>query len=179
MESGMSKSFCLVMLACFGTAAVVAQTPASAVVYRCPGNPVLYTDAISAKEAKDKNCKVLDGAPITVIQGPKPRVAASASASPSPSPSPVAGPSGTRVDPVDQRARDSDSRLILDAELKREEERLAVMKTEFSNGQPERRGDEKNYQKFLDRVGDMKSAIARKESDIAAIKRELIKLSAR
>ena len=171
MESGMSKSFCLVMLACFGTAAVVAQTPASAVVYRCPGNPVLYTDAISAKEAKDKNCKVLDGAPITVIQGPKPRVAASAS--------PVAGPSGTRVDPVDQRARDSDSRLILDAELKREEERLAVMKTEFSNGQPERRGDEKNYQKFLDRVADMKSAIARKESDIAAIKRELIKLSAR
>ena len=175
MESGMSKSFCLVMLACFGTAAVVAQTPASAVVYRCPGNPVLYTDAISAKEAKDKNCKVLDGAPITVIQGPKPRVAASGS----PSPSPAAGPSGTRVDPVDQRARDSDSRLILDAELKREEERLAVMKTEFSNGQPERRGDEKNYQKFLDRVGDMKSAIARKESDIAAIKRELIKLSAR
>ena len=175
MESGMSKSFCLVMLACFGTAAVVAQTPAPAVVYRCPGNPVLYTDAISAKEAKDKNCKVLDGAPITVIQGPKPRVAASGS----PSPSPAAGPSGTRVDPVDQRARDSDSRLILDAELKREEERLAVMKTEFSNGQPERRGDEKNYQKFLDRVGDMKSAIARKESDIAAIKRELIKLSAR
>ena len=177
MESGMSKSFCLVMLACFGTAAVVAQTPAPAVVYRCPGNPVLYTDAISAKEAKDKNCKVLDGAPITVIQGPKPRVAASAS--PSPSPSPVAGPSGTRVDPVDQRARDSDSRLILDAELKREEERLAVMKTEFSNGQPERRGDEKNYQKFLDRVADMKSAIARKESDIAAIKRELTKLLAR
>ena len=171
MESGMSKSFCLVMLACFGTAAVVAQTPASAVVYRCPGNPVLYTDAISAKEAKDKNCKVLDGAPITVIQGPKPRVAASAS--------PVTGPSGTRVDPADQRARDSDSRLILDAELKREEERLAVMKTEFSNGQPERRGDEKNYQKFLDRVADMKSAIARKESDIAAIKRELTKLSAR
>ena len=175
MESGMSKSFCLVMLACFGTAAVVAQTPAPAVVYRCPGNPVLYTDAISAKEAKDKNCKVLDGAPITVIQGPKPRVAASGS----PSPSPAAGPSGTRVDPVDQRARDSDSRLILDAELKREEERLAVMKTEFSNGQPERRGDEKNYQKFLDRVADMKSAIARKESDIAAIKRELTKLLAR
>ena len=175
MESGMTKSFCLVMLTCFGTAAVVAQTAASAVVYRCPGNPVLYTDAISAKEAKDKNCKVLDGAPITVIQGPKPRVAASAT----PGPSPVAGPSGTRVDPVDQRARDSDSRQILDAELKREEERLAVMKIEFSNGQPERRGDEKNYQKFLDRVADMKSAIARKESDIAAIKRELIKLSAR
>lgn len=169
MESGMSKSFWLAVLACLHAVASVAQTAASVVVYRCPGNPVLYTDAISAKEAKDKNCKVLDGAPITVIQGPKPRVAASA----------VAGPTATRVDPADQRARDSDSRLILDAELKREEDRLAVMKTEFSNGQPERRGDEKNYQKYLDRVADMKSAIARKESDIAAIKRELTKLSAR
>ena len=169
MESGMSKSFWLTMLACFYTVGGLAQTAASAVVYRCPGNPVLYTDAISAKEARDKGCKVLDGAPITVIQGPKPRIAASA----------VAGPTGTRVDPADQRVRDSDSRLILDAELKREEERLAVMKTEFSNGQPERRGDEKNYQKYLDRVADMKSAIARKESDIAAIKRELTKLSSR
>ena len=171
MELGMSKRFCLAMLACVCTAAGIAQTAAPAVVYRCPGNPVLYTDAISAKEAKDKNCKVLDGAPITVIQGPKPRVAASAGA--------VAGPTGARVDPADQRARDSDSRLILDAELKREEDRLSVMRTEFGNGQPERRGDEKNYQKFLDRVADMKSAIARKESDIAAIKRELTKLSAR
>ena len=171
----MSKSFWLAMLACFYTVAGIAQTPASVVVYRCPGNPVLYTDAISAKEAKDKNCKVLDGAPITVIQGPKPRVAASAVAGPTKS----TGPAGSRVDPVDQRARDSDSRLILDAELKREEDRLSVMRTEFGNGQPERRGDEKNYQKFLDRVADMKSAIARKESDIAAIKRELTKLSAR
>ena len=175
MESGMSKSFWLAMLACFYTIDGIAQTAASAVVYRCPGNPVLYTDAISAKEAKDKGCKVLDSAPITVIQGPKPRIAASAVVGPT-GPS---GPTGTRVDPVDQRARDSDSRLILDAELKREEDRLAVMKTEFSNGQPERRGDEKNYQKYLDRVADMKSAIARKESDIAAIKRELTKLSAR
>ena len=178
MESGMSKSFWLAMLACFCTVDGIAQTAASAVVYRCPGNPVLYTDAISAKEAKDKGCKVLDGAPITVIQGPKPRIAASAVVGPT-GLSGSTGSTGTRVDPIDQRARDSDSRLILDAELKREEDRLAVMKIEFSNGQPERRGDEKNYQKYLDRVADMKSAIARKESDIAAIKRELTKLSAR
>jgi len=174
----MSKSFWLAMLACFYTVAGIAQTPAPVVVYRCPGNPVLYTDAISAKEAKDKGCKVLDNAPITVIQGPKPRTAASAVAGPT-RPTGSTGSTGTRVDPVDQRARDSDSRLILDAELKREEDRLAVMKTEFSDGQPERRGDEKNYQKYLDRVADMKSAIVRKEGDIAAIKRELTKLSAR
>ncbi|HEY9238013.1 MAG TPA: hypothetical protein VIP10_04155, partial [Burkholderiaceae bacterium] len=80
-----------------------------------------------------------------------------------------------RIDPADQRARDSDARRILEAELRREEERLAAMKVEFNNGEPERQGNEKNYQKYLDRVADMKSAIGRKEGDIAALKREIAK----
>ena len=49
------------------------------------------------------------------------------------------------------------------------------MRTEFNNGQPERQGNEKNYQKYLDRVADMKTAIARKEGDIGALKREIAK----
>ena len=49
------------------------------------------------------------------------------------------------------------------------------MKTDYNNGQPERQGNEKNYQKYVDRVADMKSAIDRKESDIAALKREIAK----
>ena len=40
----------------------------------------------------------------------------------------------------------------------------------------ERRGDERNYQKYLDRVNDMKAALTRKEADVASIKRELSKL---
>ena len=43
-----------------------------------------------------------------------------------------------------------------------EEEKLAVLQKEFNNGEPERQGDERNYQKYLDRVGDMSAAIARK-----------------
>ena len=43
-------------------------------------------------------------------------------------------------------------------------------------GKPERRGDERNYQKYIDRVAEMKAALARKESDVAAIKREIAKL---
>ena len=52
---------------------------------------------------------------------------------------------------------------------------LAAMKADYNNGEPERQGNEKNYQKYLDRVADMKSAIARKEGDIAALKREIAK----
>ena len=151
-------------------------------VYRCPGNPVLYTDALTAKEARDRGCRTLEGAPITVLQGPKPPAPAAA---PSPArPAQTAsreGPPGARsseerVPPAEQRARDSDARRILEGELKREEERLAALQKEFNNGEPERRGDERNYQKYVDRVAEMKASIARKEADIAAIKRELAKL---
>ncbi len=102
-----------------------------------------------------------------------------------PSPRPLAGTSpnaaasrasDAKVDAGEQRARDSDARKILDAELKREEAKLAELQKEFNNGEPERRGDERNYQKYLDRVAEMKAAIARKQSDVAALKRELAKL---
>jgi hypothetical protein len=75
-----------------------------------------------------------------------------------------------------QKARDSDARRILEAELKRDEQALADMKREYNNGEPERRGDERNYARYLERVAEMKAAIGRKEADIAAIRRELAKL---
>ena len=88
----------------------------------------------------------------------------------------AAGGSGVRVDPVAQRARDTDARRILEGELHNEEGKLGAMEKEFNGGQPERQGDEKNYQKYLDRVEQMRAAIARKQTDIAAIRREIQKL---
>jgi len=137
-------------------------------VYRCPGNPVLYTDTLSAKEAKDKGCRTLEGAPITVIQSVKPRAG-------TPVPN-SRGSEGSRVEANEQKARDTDARRILESELKKEEDALAALQKEYNAGQPERNGDEKNYQKYQDRVAEMKASIARKESDIAALKRELGKL---
>jgi hypothetical protein len=146
-------------------------------VYRCPGPPVLYTDALSPQEARDKGCRTIEGAPVTVVQVPRPRPAGPPSAAGSAAPAPDAQRnSQERVDPAAQRARDTDARRILGEELQREEERLAQMRREYNNGEPERRGDERNFQRYADRVAEMKAAIARKESDIAAIKRELSKL---
>ena len=140
-----------------------AQEP---VIYKCPGN--LYTSAYTPKEAAAKGCKTLEGAPITVIQAPARRA-------PAATPGGESRPADSRVDPADQRARDTDKRRILETELRREEERLAALKQEYNNGQPERRGDEKNYQKYLDRVAEMKASIERSESDVAALRRELSK----
>jgi len=119
----------------------------------------------ASKEAKDKGCRTLEGAPITVIQSIKPRPGAPVPA--------VSRGEGSKVDANEQRARDTDARRILESELKKEEEQLAGLQKEYNNGEPERRGDEKNYQKYQDRVSEMKASIARKESDIAALRREL------
>lgn len=134
-------------------------------VYRCPGN--LYTDALSPKEAAAKGCKTLDGAPITVIQSVVPRGTAPAKAS--------GAASESKVQSEDQKARDADARRILEAELRKEEEALAALKKEYNNGQPERKGDERNYQKYQERVEAMKASVTRKEADVAALKRELAK----
>jgi len=149
-----------------------AQSGANVLVYRCPNN--VYTDAISAKEAKERGCKTIEGAPITVVQMPKPRTDNRSASGPSGG----ASRSGeARVDPNEQRNRDSDKRRILETELKREEEALAALQAEYNKGEPERRGDEKNFQRYQERVAELRASIARKEGDIAAIKRELGKLN--
>jgi predicted RNase H-like nuclease (RuvC/YqgF family) len=132
---------------------------------------VLYTDAITSREAQERNCRTIEGVPVTVIQAPRPRQTASA-----PAPAATARPADAKVDPAAQRARDNDARRILNDELRREEARLAEMRREFNNGEPERLGDERNYQRYLDRVAEMRAALARKEADVAALQRELAKL---
>ena len=160
-------------LALLCAALALAEAPAAAqeakVVYRCPGPPVLYTDALGVQEARDKGCRTIDSAAVTIIQVPRPRVTASAAP-------PTVRPGDTRVDPAAQRARDSDARRILADELQREEDRLKALQSEFNNGEPERRGDERNFAKYAERVASLKATIQSKEADIAAIKREIAKL---
>ena len=162
-------AFASLLMLAFQALLSPAQAQGDAPVYKCPGNPVLYTDAISAKEAKTKGCSTLDGNPITVISPPK-RTSASATNASAPR------PPESRIDPQEQRARDSDARRILEAELQREQQRLAEMQAEYNNGEPDRQGGERNYQKYLDRVTELKAGITRKENDIAALKRELAKV---
>ena len=64
----------------------------------------------------------------------------------------------SRVDAQEQKARDTDARKILQDELDKAQAQLDALKKEYNNGQPERQGDEKNYQKYLDRTADLKAA---------------------
>lgn len=146
---------------------------AQATVYRCPGPPVLYTDALSAKEAQDKGCRSIEGTPITVLPAARAR----------PSAAPTSGGSSEarssndgRVDPNQQRTRDNERRRVLETELREAEDRLAALQREYAGGNAERRGDERNYQKYLDRMAELKASIGRQEVDVQALKREISKL---
>jgi len=131
-------------------------------IYRC-GNE--YTNTVS--EAQAKNCKLIAGGNVTVVQTPK--SAARTAGSP---------PAGQRVDSADQRSKDSDSRLILESELKKAEARQLELLKEYNNGEPERLGPEtRNNQKYVDRVAELKAAIARNVSDIEGIRRELSRVN--
>lgn len=155
----------VLLAACHG---VMAQSS----VYRCPGPPVLYTDALSAKEAQERGCRTIEGTPITVIQSPKPRPPSSAVASVG-----TGGSDGGRVDSNQQRTRDAERRRVLEAELREVESRLATAQGEYAGGNAERQGAEgRNYQKYLDRMADLKASVNRQESDIQALKREISKL---
>jgi len=128
-------------------------------IYRC-GNE--YTNTVS--EAQAKNCKLISGGNVTVVQSRKPTASRAASG---------AQP-GQRVDSGDQRAKDSDSRLILESELKKAEARQVELLKEYNNGEPEKLGPEhRNHQKYLDRVAELKASISRNEADIEGIRREL------
>ena len=160
------RTFAVCLLAAAALAAPLGSWAQSRAVYRCPGN--VYTSEVTEKEAKDRGCRTIEGAPITIVAPPKPR----------PQPGAPRAEGEGKVDAKEQRARDSDARKILEAELKREEDALAALQADFKGGEPDRLGSERNYQRYLDRVEEMRKAIERKQTDIAAIRRELAKLPA-
>ena len=163
---------------------IIAALPVAALaqdrIYRC-GNE--YTN--NATQAKERGCKLVEGGNVTVIQGSRPSggggAASSGGSSAASSTSATsASPAGApRVTNNDQRARDSDARAILEAELRKAEARHAELVKEYNGGQPERNAlDLRNPQRYMERTAELKASVARSESDIAGIKRELSRLPA-
>jgi hypothetical protein len=149
------------VLALGATGAQAAQE--TNVYYRCPNN--VFTNTITAKEADARGCKAMEAQQPTTIPAPRMRPAVAA----------TPGTSASKVDAQEQKQRDTDARKILQDELIKAQTSLDALQKEYNNGQPERKGDEKNYQKYIDRTNDLKAQITRAESDIGAITRELAK----
>jgi hypothetical protein len=157
----------LEIVACFVAGAGLAACAPSALaqVYRCdsPNGVPVYQGSSSGS-----NCRPIDLQPLTTIPAPKlPAAKTSAAAA-------KASPDGfPKVDGAAQRARDGDRRRILEDELQKEQQRLGELNAEYKNGEPDRLGNERNYQRYLDRVARLQEDIARTESNIASLRREL------
>ena len=145
-------------------------------IYRCEGLGGGAPEYINnVKDAQSRNCKPVSGGNVTVVQGtPVPKAQPRASASTG------AGPASPRTDGgPEQRVRDSDSRIILESELRKAETKLAEQQKEYNNGEPDKQGIEgRNYQRYLDRVNELKEGIARTQSDVGGLKREISRLPA-
>ncbi|MES2297628.1 MAG: DUF4124 domain-containing protein [Pseudomonadota bacterium] len=92
----------------------------------------------------------------------------------SPALAPAVAPSDfPKVGGAQQKARDGERRQILDDELKNEEKKLAELKREFNNGEPERNGADRSSPKYQEKVAQLRESIARAEKNIEALKREI------
>lgn len=98
--------------------------------------------------------------PITTVEPP-----AKAKAQPA--------PNFPKVDARTQQQRDAMRRKILEEELAAEEKLLAEAKKNLVEGEAVRLGNEKNYQKYLDRIQGLKDNVALHEKNVEALRREL------
>ncbi len=139
-------------------APVAAPVPAPGGVFRC-------VDADGKTEYRNigdtKGCKKIETETVNTVPFPRAATARPDARAPN------------RIEAGAQRGRDNDRRKILEEELASEQKRLSDLRSEFNNGEPERRGDERNFQRYADRVEKLKADIARSEANVESLKREL------
>ena len=146
-------------------------------IYRCVSSAGVSEYINNVKDAQARLCKPMTGGNVTVVQGSPlnpglPGVRATPKMPSSTAPAPQRLDGGN-----EQRARDSDSRAILAAELKKSETRLADLQKEYKDGEPDKQGIEgRNYQRYLDRVAELKENISRSQGDVAGLRREIARL---
>lgn len=141
----------------------VLALPASADTYKCMDSNGRATYTNMKEETTGKKCTVVMRE-ISVV--PAIPAARTAKAKPSPAGFP-------KVDAATQKNRDEGRRRILQDELGGEEKALAQAKAELTRQESIRNGDEKNYQRVLDRLQKYKDDVVRHEKNVAALKKEL------
>ena len=143
---------------------VLAPAAQAQTIYKC-------TDAnggtLISNNKMDKNCRAIVSGPDSALPAPKrPAAVGGAAANPSPAGFP-------RVQEDAQKARDNDRKRILEQELASEQRSLEQAKKELAEQEAVRMGDERNYQRVLDRLQPYKDRVGQHERNIQAIQKEL------
>ena len=151
------------LVSCLGLAAPLAcalATPAWADTFKCVDVNGRATYTNMKEETKGKNCSVVMREISVVPSVPPARTGTSPAGFP-------------KVDPATQKSRDDGRRRILEDELAGEDKALAQAKAELTEQEGIRTGDEKNYQRVLDRLQKYKDEVERHQKNVDALKREL------
>ena len=149
----------------FGSAAALTLAlvlPAWGDTFKCMDANGRATYTNMKEETKGKNCTVVMRE-ISVVPATPARPATA-------TPSPAGFP---KVDTATQKSRDDSRRRILAEELSGEEKALAEAKAELTRQESIRTGDERNYQRVLDRLQKYKDEVERHEKNVQALKKEL------
>ncbi len=94
-----------------------------------------------------------------------------------PKPATTATPAGfPRVDGDTQRRRDDTRRQILEGELQSEQKALEQARQALASGQEVRMGNERNYQKYLDRVKGLQDDVDTHQANLDALQKEISNL---
>lgn len=136
---------------------------AQAQIYECvdaSGNKV-FTNI----KSQAKGCRALDVGPVNTVPAFKPP----AKTQPAPTNFP-------KVDASTQRERDADRRRILEQELGNEQKELAAAQKALAEQEAVRNGDERNYQRVLDRLEPYQKRVKQHEANIESLKKELANL---
>lgn len=133
--------------------------PAWADVYKCVDDDGHVTYTNTKPSAKAKCAALSRDQRVSTVPG-------RATNTPSP-------PGFPKVDGDTQRARDSDRRKILEQELATEQKNLDQAKKELAEQEAIRTGNERNYQRVLDRLQPFKDKVALHERNLEALKKEI------
>ena len=165
---------------------VVALSACTPAAHAAGSGNVMYecTDANGSRQFTNvpdnpKACKALN-IPMNTAPAAPPAAQAAPNAGPSSGRVSPARPSATptpagfpRVDRETQTSRDNDRRRILENELASEQKALDDARRELASQESQRLGDERNYQRVLDRLEPYKKRVKQHEDNVAAIRREI------
>jgi hypothetical protein len=161
------KRLALIILSSVSAVAPLAARAQSSDIFMC-------VDADGQKTFQNvgtgPGCKRMDVGPVLTVPAPRIQQRAPREASGRVTVSPANFP---RVDRETQLSRDNDRRRVLEDELKAEEDKLARLKAEYNGGEPERRGDERNFALYAERVQRLRDDVARAEGNVNALRREI------
>ncbi len=109
-----------------------------------------------------KGAKKLDLGPTTVNTVPAARPKGASAPSDFP-----------RVNGEDQKKRDDLRKKLLQDELATEQQRLTDARKNLEDGKAVRLGNERNYQKYLDRIQGLQDEVTLHEKNVQALQKEL------